>query len=142
MHLVAPAGPMYQAGTLSGNPLAMAAGNAMLSLLQNDPSIYNQLEARASVLGNGIQHIIDARELPLMVNRVGSMFTLFFTPHEVTDYESAKTSNVKNFASFFNSMLDQGIYLAPSQFEATFISAAHTDEDIGRTIEAAKKALS
>ncbi|MGD0338980.1 MAG: glutamate-1-semialdehyde 2,1-aminomutase [Bacteroidota bacterium] len=141
MQMVAPAGPMYQAGTLSGNPLAMTAGNAMLSLLENDPSIYQQLENRACALGKGIQHIIDTLELPIRFNRVGSMFTIFFTSNEVVDYESAKTSDVKKFSSFFNTMLEQGIYLAPSQFEAAFISAAHTEEDIEKTIQAASKAL-
>ncbi len=141
MQMVAPSGPVYQAGTLSGNPIAMAAGNAMLSLLQNDPSLYHQLEARGSSLEKGIQHIIDSRGLPVRVNRVGSMFTIFFTSHDVVDYESAKTSDTKKFARFFNSMLEQGIYLAPSQFEAAFVSVAHTDEDIDKTIMAAGKSL-
>jgi glutamate-1-semialdehyde 2,1-aminomutase len=141
MQMVAPSGPMYQAGTLSGNPLAMAAGNAMLSLLQNDPSLYVQLEARSSALVKGIQHFIDSRELPVRVNRIGSMFTIFFTPNDVVDYESAKTSDTKKYAAFFNSMLELGIYCAPSQFEAAFVSVSHTDDDIARTISAAGKSL-
>ena len=132
---------MYQAGTLSGNPLAMAAGIEMLKFLSGKKSIYAQLEKKSARLERGLQSIIDKHELPLTQNRVGSMFTLFFTKERVVDYETAKTSDTKKFAAYFSSMLDQGIYLAPSQFEAAFMSAAHTDDDIDRTIRAAEKAL-
>ncbi|MGA7162306.1 MAG: glutamate-1-semialdehyde 2,1-aminomutase [Bacteroidota bacterium] len=141
MKLVSPSGPMYQAGTLSGNPLAMAAGIEMLKILAGKKTVYAQLEQKSAKLEQGLQSIIDGHHLPLTQNRVGSMFTLFFTKERVVDYETAKTSDAKIFASYFTSMLDQGIYLAPSQFEAAFMSAAHSDEDIERTIGAAEKAL-
>ncbi|MDE3057390.1 MAG: glutamate-1-semialdehyde 2,1-aminomutase [Bacteroidota bacterium] len=141
MSMVAPAGPMYQAGTLSGNPLAMAAGIEMLTTLKNDPSIYARLEEKSSRLEEGTQAIIEKHHLPLTQNRAGSMFTLFFTEKNVVDYETAKTSDTKKFAVYFNEMLDRGIYLAPSQFEAAFMSDAHTDEDIERTIDAAERSL-
>ncbi len=141
MKLVAPSGPMYQAGTLSGNPLAMAAGIAMLKILKGDSNIYRSLDEKSAKLEKGIRSIIEKNNLPLTQNRVGSMLTLFFTKEEVIDYDTAKTSDTKRFAAYFSSMLDQGIYLAPSQFEAAFLSAAHSDEDIERTIEASRKAL-
>lgn len=142
MKLVAPSGPMYQAGTLSGNPLAMAAGIAMLRMLKSDSTIYRSLEEKSAKLEKGIRSIIETNNLPLTQNRVGSMFTLFFTKERVIDYDTAKTSDTKKFAAYFSSMLDQGIYLAPSQFEAAFMSTAHSEEDIERTIAAAEKALS
>jgi glutamate-1-semialdehyde 2,1-aminomutase len=135
MKKVAPAGPVYQAGTLSGNPLAVAAGLAMLRYLKAHPEVYAQMEARAAEL-------VQAAPAGVTVNRVGSMFTFFFTDSPVTDYESAKRSDTGRFAAFFRLMLDRGIYLAPSQFEAAFLSAAHTEEDIRRTAEAAREAFS
>ncbi len=141
MSMVSPAGPMYQAGTLSGNPLAMAAGIEMLKLLKKDTSTYSRLEEKSSRLENGIQSVIEKHHLPLTQNRVGSMFTVFFTKDHVADYETAKASDAKRFSMYFNEMLDRGIYLAPSQFEAAFMSDAHTDEDIERTIDAAEKSL-
>ncbi len=141
MKLVSPSGPMYQAGTLSGNPLAMAAGIQMIKMLSGKRAIYAQLEKKSAKLERGLQAIIDKHNLPLTQNRVGSMFTLFFTKERVIDYETAKKSDTKKFASYFSSMLDQGIYLAPSQFEAAFMSAVHSDKDIERTISAAEKAL-
>jgi len=141
MKMVAPSGPMYQAGTLSGNPLAMAAGIEMLKTLSGKKSIYAQLEKKSAKLERGIQSIIDRHNLPLTQNRVGSMFTLFFATGKVIDYETAKKSDTKKFAAYFGSMLEQGIYLAPSQFEAAFMSAAHSDDDIEKTIKAAEKAL-
>jgi glutamate-1-semialdehyde 2,1-aminomutase len=141
MKLVAPSGPMYQAGTLSGNPLAMAAGIAMLRMLKSDSTIYRSLDEKSAKLEKGIRSIIEKNNLPLTQNRVGSMFTLFFTQERVVDYETAKTSDAKKFASYFSSMLDQGIYLAPSQFEAAFMSTAHSDKDIERTIDASENAL-
>lgn len=135
MSQVAPAGPVYQAGTLSGNPLAVAAGSATLRYLRAHPEVYGQLEARAAELGA-------APPPRVTVNRVGSMFTFFFTAQPVTDYESAKRSDTACFARFFQAMLAEGIYLPPSQFEAAFVSAAHTDADVRRTVAAARQALS
>ena len=135
MSKVAPVGPIYQAGTLSGNPLAVAAGLAMLRYLKAHPGVYGQLEARAAEL-------CAAAPAGVTVNRVGSMFTWFFTNQPVTDYESAKRSDTARFARFFRGMLERGIYLAPSQFEAAFVSAAHSEEDIRETIAAAGEACS
>ncbi len=134
MSKVAPAGPIYQAGTLSGNPLAVAAGLAMLSHLKAHPQIYQQLEQRAARL------CASAPE-GVTVNRVGSMFTLFFTGGPVTDWESAKVSDTTRFGRFFRAMLERGVYLAPSQFEAAFLSAAHSDADIDLTISSLQFAL-
>jgi glutamate-1-semialdehyde 2,1-aminomutase len=135
MSRVAPVGPIYQAGTLSGNPLAVAAGLAMLRYLKRHPEVYGQLEARTAEL-------CAAAPAGVTVNRVGSMFTWFFTDQPATDYESAKRSDTARFARFFRAMLERGIYLAPSQFEAAFVSAAHTEEDIRETIVAAGQAFS
>jgi glutamate-1-semialdehyde 2,1-aminomutase len=129
MSKVAPLGPVYQAGTLSGNPLAVAAGLAMLKHLKAHPEIYAELEIKGAKLAA-------AAPKGVTVNRAGSMFTLFFTSERVADYESAKRSDTERFAQFFRAMLERGIYLPPSQFEAAFISAAHTDGDIERTAEA------
>ncbi len=141
MQMVAPSGPMYQAGTFSGNPLAMAAGIAMLSMLKTDPSIYTTLEKRSAQLENGIAEIGKRLQLPLSQNRVGSMFTLFFTSETVKDYESAKTSDTSRFGKYFNEMLNRWIYLAPSQFEAAFMSIAHSESDIDRTLTVAEESL-
>jgi len=134
MSKVAPLGPVYQAGTLSGNPLAVAAGLATLRHIKAHPEIYDQLEARTARLCGGTPSGIT-------VNRVGSMFTFFFTGQPVTDYATAKKSDTAAFAGFFHGMLDRGVYLAPSQFEAGFVSAAHTEEDITRTAAAARECL-
>jgi glutamate-1-semialdehyde 2,1-aminomutase len=141
MALVAPSGPMYQAGTLSGNPLAMAAGYETLQILGEDPSFYQRLETKCARLAAGIQHVIDERKLPIRQNRVGSMATLFFTETLVTDYASALTADREKYGLFFREMLERGVYLAPSQFEAGFVSGAHSEEDIDRTVEAARGAL-
>jgi glutamate-1-semialdehyde 2,1-aminomutase len=133
MGKLAPVGPVYQAGTLSGNPLAVAAGLAMLRHLKSHPEIYRQLETRTAAL-------CAAPPPGVTVNRVGSMFTWFFTEGPVMDYESAQRSDTTRFARFFHAMLDRGIYLPPSQFEAAFVSAAHTEEDIRKTVEAACEA--
>jgi len=127
MSKVAPLGPVYQAGTLSGNPVAVAAGLAMLRHLKAHPEVYSQLESRTAKL---------VAAAPVTVNRVGSMFTLFFTDGPVTDYESAKRSDAGRFKAWFRWMLEHGIYLPPSQFEAAFVSAAHTEADIERTAQA------
>lgn len=126
---VAPSGPVYQAGTLSGNPLAVAAGLATLRYLRNHPEIYGDLERRTAELAA-------AAPAGVTVNRVGSMFTFFFTDQPVTDYASARRSDTGRFARFFHFLLERGIYFPPSQFESAFLSAAHTDEDIRRTAEA------
>jgi glutamate-1-semialdehyde 2,1-aminomutase len=133
MSQVAPTGPIYQAGTLSGNPLAVSAGLAVLRELKAHPEIYEQVERMAAQL---------TTEPPpgTTINRVGSMFTLFFTDQRVTDYEKAKTCDTERFARFHRAMLEAGIYLAPSQFEAGFVSAAHSEADITKTVEAVRKA--
>ena len=134
MRLVAPAGPIYQAGTLSGNPLAVAAGLAMLRYLKAHPQTYDDLETKSEAVAG-------AAPAGITVSRVGSMFTWFFTGQPVTDFDSAKRSDTARFAAFHRSMLEQGIYLPPSQFEAAFVSAAHTADDIRKTREAAGQAF-
>ena len=141
MDMVAPVGPVYQAGTLSGNPLAMAAGLATVRHLREHPEIYKQLETQASDLAEGVLAKAKQHRVPLSVNRVGSMLTWFFQPGQVTDWDSASKSDTQAFAGFHRAMLDRGIYLPPSQYEALFVSAAHTDGDIGRTVEAAGHAF-
>jgi len=129
---IAPLGPIYQAGTLSGNPLAVSAGIAMLTHIKQNPGLYAELDAKA-------QRLADAAPSGMTVNRVGSMFTWFFTDQPVTDYESAKRADTGRFKKFFHGMLERGIYLPPSQFEAAFISTAHTDADIECTVTAARE---
>jgi len=130
MNKVAPVGPIYQAGTLSGNPLAVSAGIAMLRYLKSHPEVYETVERRTAQL--------TAKSHPgITINRVGSMFTFFFSSEPVTDWESAKRSDTERFKQFFHWMLDRGVYLAPSQFEAGFVSSAHTEQDIARTVAAA-----
>jgi glutamate-1-semialdehyde 2,1-aminomutase len=141
MDLVAPLGPMYQAGTLSGNPLAMAAGYAQLRYLKEHKEIYARLDQLSGELVAGVAAAAKSASVPMTTNRVGSMFTWFFTPGPVTDWESASKSDTEAFGRFFRNMLDGGIYLPPSQYEAAFLSAAHTDEDITKTITAAKQAF-
>src|ERR1022692_1236822 len=142
MDLVAPLGPMYQAGTLSGNPLAMAAGCAMLKQLRDRKGeIYPRLEKLSGELVEGVAAAAKEAGVALCHNRVGSMFTWFFNPGPVTDWDSASKSNTEAFGKFFRSMLESGVYLPPSQYEAAFLGAAHTEEDIQRTIAAAKQAF-
>jgi len=141
MELVAPLGPVYQAGTLSGNPLAMAAGHAQLRYLREHKQVYAQLDKLSGELVAGVAAAAKAAGIPMTHNRVGSMFTWFFTPGPVTDWNSASKSDQEAFGRFFRHMLDSGIYLPPSQFEAAFLSAAHTPEDIEETIAAAKQAF-
>jgi len=136
MEMVAPIGPVYQAGTLSGNPLAMAAGYVMLTLLSRKKSIYQDLERKAARLEEGIRMNMSELGVNFQINRVGSMFTLFFTSKEVADYESSKTSDTRLFGAYFREMLERGVYLPPSQFEAAFVSNAHTHTDIERTLQA------
>ena len=135
MKKLAPVGPVYQAGTLSGNPLAVAAGLAMLRQLVAHPEIYQTLETRAAQL--------TAWTPPgVTVNRVGSMFTFFFTPNPVTDWDSAKNADTARFGKFFHFLLERGVYIAPSQFEAGFVSAAHSEEDIRATVDTAREFFS
>ena len=142
MDLVAPLGPMYQAGTLSGNPLAMAAGCAMLKQLRDRKTeIYPQLEKLSGELVDGVSAAAKEAGVPLCHNRVGSMFTWFFQEGPVTDWDSASKSNTESFGKFFRSMFDSGVYLPPSQYEAAFLGAAHSEEDVRKTIAAAKQAL-
>jgi len=141
MEQVAPAGPVYQAGTLSGNPLAVTAGLATLKVLKR-PGTYAELERKSALLASGLAAAAREAGLGATFNRVGSMLCIFFTDTPVVDYPSACTSDLARFAAFFRSMLEQGIYLAPSQFEAAFMSLAHTGEQIERTVEAARKAFS
>lgn len=140
LSLVSPLGPVYQAGTLSGNPLAMAAGAAQLELLR-EPGVYERLEALSGTLAAGIGAAARAAGVPVYQTRVGSMFTTFFTSQPVVDETTAKTSDTAAFATYFRSLLEQGVYIAPSQFEAGFLSLAHSDGDIARTVEAAGVAM-
>jgi glutamate-1-semialdehyde 2,1-aminomutase len=141
MDRVAPSGPVYQAGTLSGNPLAVSAGLATLKRLQKEDP-YGRMEQRGTALQRGLVDGAARFGVAVRVNRVGSMLTLFFTDREVSDFDSAKTSDLNRFNAFFHAMLDAGIYLPPSQFEVAFISAAHTESDIANTINAATRAFS
>ncbi len=140
MKLIAPDGPVYQAGTLSGNPLAVTAGIETLKLLKK-PGVYRQLEERGRLLGDGLNRAAREAGIAAVLNRVGSMLTLFFTPGPVTDYASAKKADTQAYAKFFRAMLAQGVYLAPSQFEAAFLSTAHTPADIAKTVKAARAAF-
>jgi glutamate-1-semialdehyde 2,1-aminomutase len=141
MELVSPRGPVYQAGTLSGNPLAMSAGYETLRIILEDAQFYSELERKARRLEDGIRQNMRDEGLTLIHNRVGSMSTLFFTPDPVRDYRSAEASNTKRFALYFQEMLRQGVYFPPSQFEAMFLTAAHTNADIEKTITASRTAL-
>jgi glutamate-1-semialdehyde 2,1-aminomutase len=141
MDLVAPLGPMYQAGTLSGNPLAMAAGYAQLRYLKEHKELYAKLDKLSGELAAGVAAAAKSAGVPMTHNRVGSMFTWFFQAGPVTDWDSASKSDTQAFGRFFRNMLDSGVYLPPSQYEAAFLSAAHTEEDIKKTIAAAKQAF-
>ncbi|MCX7919391.1 MAG: glutamate-1-semialdehyde 2,1-aminomutase [bacterium] len=138
MDLVAPLGPVYQAGTLSGNPISVAAGIAMLKLAAQ-MKVYQQLEKRTKLLSAGIQEAAKKTRVPLFSVSIGSMFCGFFTEQPVYDYATAKLSDTKRYAKYFHLMLESGIYFAPSQFEAGFVSAAHTEQDIEKTIRASHK---
>ena len=139
MEMVSPAGPVYQAGTLSGNPIAMAAGLTQLKYLYEHQEVYKDLEEKGQKLYGGIEEILKEAGSEYHVNHVSSLGSLFFAKEEVVDYTSAKSSDTKAFADYFLAMLKSGIHLAPSQFEAMFVSAAHTDKDIEKTCEQIRK---
>ena len=141
MDYVSPKGPVYQAGTLSGNPLAMSAGLAMLEYLDEHPEVYTYLDQLGNSLVNGMKAALTARGLAYTINHIGSMYTLFFTEGEVTDFASAKTSDVTLFGRYFHSMLERGIYLGPSQFESMFLSTALTHAHIEQIVAAHAAAL-
>lgn len=141
MDYVSPSGPVYQAGTLSGNPMAMTAGLTMLHHLNNHPEVYQQLEATAKRITSGIQSNLDALGLNYTINQIGSMFSLFFTDVHVTNFEEAKTSDTALFGKYFKGMLDKGIYLAPSQYESLFLSTAITNELADQIVIANKEVL-
>lgn len=140
MEQIAPSGPIYQAGTLSGNPLAMTAGYETLSQLT--PEHYVEFRRKADMLEKGLTDAAVKHDIPHRINRAGSMIGIFFTNEEVINYERAKTSNLEFFAQYYREMADQGVFLPPSQFEGLFLSTAHTDEDIEKTIQAAETAFS
>lgn len=133
MEMIAPSGPVYQAGTMSGNPLAMAAGIAALTVINEDPAFYEDLASNAALLFRGLSDALDSANIPFTLNSCGSMFTLFFAEGPVTDFTSAKTSDTGRFNRYFHAMLDGGVYLPPSQFEANFVSASHSQEDLALT---------
>jgi len=141
MDFVSPLGPVYQAGTLSGNPLAMAAGLAMLRYLKENPSVYHNIDKSTSSLVEGIGSQLQQYGLNFTVNSVGSMFTIFFTAERVIDFDTAKTSDTKMFAAYFQAMLQNGVYLAPSQYEAMFISNAIDNSIVDQILDASNKAL-
>ena len=141
MELVAPAGKVYQAGTLSGNPVAMAAGLTQLKYLYDHPEVYTELEKKGELLYGGMEKIVKEKGLKYQMNHVGSLGSLFFAEQPVVDYISAKASDTGAFAEYFKKMLNMGIHMAPSQFEAMFLSASHTDEIIMETLDAVKLVL-
>jgi glutamate-1-semialdehyde 2,1-aminomutase len=140
MEYMAPQGPVYQAGTLSGNPLAMAAGIAVLEQLE-DPGFYDTLDEKAGRLAAGLEKVIENTDINAVVDRVGSMLGLFFTDIDVKNFEDAKTSDLEMFSAYYKGMLQEGVYLAPSQFEVFFVSAAHTMDHIDATVRAAENVL-
>jgi glutamate-1-semialdehyde 2,1-aminomutase len=140
MDRIAPSGPVYQAGTLSGNPLAMRAGIETLDLL-DEPGVYEKLERLSARLADGLAASAAGAKVPSTLNRVGSMMTAFFTGDPVTDYASAARADTKRYAAFFHGMLRRGVYLAPSQFEAAFVSTAHGETDVDFTLQAARETL-
>ncbi|MDZ7716127.1 MAG: glutamate-1-semialdehyde 2,1-aminomutase [Balneolaceae bacterium] len=141
MDVVSPVGPVYQAGTLSGNPLAMAAGFALLSELQDKPVHYDQLEEKTTYLFNGLSRIFEKYDVPVHINRVGSMISVFFTDQEVIDFASANTTDQAIFKAFFHEMLQRGIYLPPSPFESWFLANSLSQDMLDATIDKAEKAI-
>ncbi len=141
MEQVAPLGPVYQAGTLSGNPLAMAAGLATLEILEKNPGYYDRLEAVGARLEAGLEEVLSRKGIPHAVNRVGSMLTIFFTEGPVRTFAEAKRTDTELFKRFFHGLLDRGVYWPPSNFEAAFLSILHGEEEVAMTLEALEKAL-
>jgi glutamate-1-semialdehyde 2,1-aminomutase len=141
MELVAPVGPVYQAGTLSGNPVAMAAGLTQLKLLQDNRDLYQKLENAGNTLADGLRQAAKEAGVPVQVNQVGSLLTLFFSQEPVTSYAQSKASDLTSFGAWYRGLLSQGVYAAPSQFEAMFLSAAHTEDDLNQIIQGAGKVL-
>lgn len=142
MEKIAPLGPVYQAGTLSGNPVAMAAGLAQLRILKESPDFYKELNERSERFFGDLAAILKENGVRAVLNHVGSLGCVFFTDREVTDYASAKDSDTERFKAYFRFMIDNGIYIAPSQFEAMFLSSAHSDEDLAVTLDAARRFVS
>ncbi len=141
MKLIAPTGPVYQAGTLSGNPLAMSAGYAVLKFVRDNPKVYSELEERSKYLEEGLKENLKSVQKNYSLNRIGSMFCLFFTEKPVVDYQTATSSDIKLYGRYFHKMLNKGIYLPPSQFETYFVSTAHTKGDLDKTIKANYESL-
>ena len=141
MEFVSPSGPVYQAGTLSGNPLAMAAGNAQIKYLQENPYIYEEIEQKGAYIESEFKKSAEKYGVNVRVNRVGSMMSVFFTNSDVINFETASKSDTEKFKVYFNEMLKQGIYLAPSQFESLFLSDAHTQDDLEKTAAAFDKVM-
>jgi glutamate-1-semialdehyde 2,1-aminomutase len=141
MDCVSPVGPVYQAGTLSGNPLAMAAGLAMLKYLKQHPEVYSQIDSSTTLLTEGLAEQFKEAGIPHRINKVGSMFTLFFTDQEVINFDTAKTSDTALFGKYFQAMSSRGVYLAPSQYEAMFISTSITKEVVSKILDANRAAL-
>jgi glutamate-1-semialdehyde 2,1-aminomutase len=141
MQVVSPDGPVYQAGTLSGNPLAMAAGHALLSELQDNPLHYDELEEKTTYLYTGLQEKFEAHNVPVHINRVGSMISVFFTDEQVVDFKTAQSTDQSLFKQFFHAMLEQGIYLPPSPFESWFLANSMTEELLNKTVSATDKAI-
>ena len=140
MEQIAPIGPIYQAGTLSGNPVAMAAGLAMLELIQA-PDFHAKLAARTKLLADGLQSVADAEGISFSTNCVGGMFGLFFSSEKITRFDQVMAADSAMFGRFFHGMLERGVYLAPSAFEAGFMSSAHSEQDIAETLEAARVSM-
>jgi glutamate-1-semialdehyde 2,1-aminomutase len=141
MQHIAPLGPVYQAGTLSGNPVAMAAGLKTLELI-SEPGFFEELEAKTTRLLEGLQTVADEFKIPFTTNQVGAMFGYFFSEEKnISRYAQVAKGNMERFRAFYHGMLDEGVYLAPSAFEAGFVSAAHTEADIDATIDAARRVM-
>jgi len=141
MARVSPEGPVYQAGTYAAHPLSMAAGNAALSVLERDPEIFRRVEARTTLLAAGLREILTRRRVAGSVNALGSMWTLFFGPARVTTMADVRSADRERYARFFQGMLERGVYLPPSAFEAAFLSYAHGDAEIDHTLEVADDVL-
>lgn len=139
MEQVAPCGPVYQAGTLSGNPVAMAAGLAQLRYLQAHPEVYDQISRFALRLAKGMRDLAKQAGVPVQINQIGSLLAPFFTPTAVTSFTDAKGSDVGRYARYFQGMLEHGVALAPAQFEAMFVSAAHGEAELNTTLEAVEQ---